>query len=81
VAVFTEASGNPVNALREFTGEDIEAASGTGKKITMLCEPGNGQMIYVVANASTGLFAGVTNLAGFKAKLMLLSETTRLRSR
>ena len=77
VAVFTEASGNPVNALREFTGEDIEAASGTGKKITMLCEPGNGQMIYVVANASTGLFAGVTNLAGFKAKLMLLSETTK----
>ena len=77
VAVFTGASGNPVNALREFTGEDIEAASGTGKKITMLCEPGNGQTIYVVANASTGLFAGVTNLAGFKAKLMLLSETTK----
>lgn len=77
VAVFTGASGNPVNALREFTGEDIEAASGTGKKITMLCEPGNGQMIYVVANASTGLFAGVTNLAGFKTKLMLLSETTK----
>ena len=78
VAVFTEASGNPVNALREFTGDDIKAAtSGTGKKITMLCEPGNGQTIYVVANASTGLFAGVTNLAGFKAKLMLLSETTK----
>lgn len=32
VAVFTEASGNPVNALREFTGEDIEAASGTDRK-------------------------------------------------
>ena len=78
VAVFTGASGNPVNALREFTGDDIKAAtSGTGKKITMLCEPGNGQTIYVVANASTGLFAGVTNLAGFKAKLMLLSETTK----
>ena len=78
VAVFTGASGNPVNALREFTGDDIKAATGgTGKKITMLCEPGNGQTIYVVANASTGLFAGVTNLAGFKAKLMLLSETTK----
>ena len=78
VAVFTGASGNPVNALREFTGDDIKAAtSGTGKKITMLCEPGNGQTIYVVANASTGLFAGVTHLAGFKAKLMLLSETTK----
>ena len=73
VAVFTGASGNPVNALREFTGDDIKAAtSGTGKKITMLCEPGNGQTIYVVANASTGLFAGVTNLAGFEAKLMSL---------
>ena len=34
-------------------------------------------MIYVVANASPALFAGVTNLAGFKAKLMLLSETTK----
>ena len=78
VAVFTGASGNPVNALREFTGDDIKAATGgIGKKITMLCEPGNGQTIYVVANASTGLFAGVTNLAGFKAKLMLLSETTK----
>lgn len=78
VAVFTGASGNPVNALREFMGDDIKAATGgTGKKITMLCEPGNGQTIYVVANASTGLFAGVTNLAGFKAKLMLLSETTK----
>ena len=78
VAVFTGVSGNPVNALREFTGDDIKVAtSGTGKKITMLCEPGNGQTIYVVANASTGLFAGVTNLAGFKAKLMLLSETTK----
>lgn len=79
VAVFTGASGNPVNALREFTGDDIKDATGgvTGKKITMLCEPGNGQTIYVVANASTGLFAGVANLAGFKAKLMLLSETTK----
>lgn len=78
VAVFTGVAGNPVNALREFTGDDIKAATGgTGKKITMLCEPGNGQTIYVVANASTGLFAGVTNLAGFKAKLLLLSETTK----
>lgn len=79
VAVFTGAEGNPVNTLHEFTGDDIKDATGgvTGKKITMLCEPGNGQTIYVVANASTGLFAGVTNLAGFKAKLMLLSETTK----
>lgn len=79
VAVFTGAEGNPVNTLHEFTGDDIKDATGgvTGKKITMLCEPGNGQTIYVVTNASTGLFAGVTNLAGFKAKLMLLSETTK----
>lgn len=79
VAVFTGAEGNPVNTLHELTGDDIKDATGgvTGKKITMLCEPGNGQTIYVVANASTGLFAGVTNLAGFKAKLMLLSETTK----
>ena len=46
--------------------------------ISILCEPGDEQMIYVVANASPALFAGVTNLAGFKAKLMLLSETTKV---
>ena len=79
VAVFTGAEGNPVNALHEFTGDDIKDATGgvTGKKITMLCEPGTGQTIYVVANAASKLFAGVTNLAGFKAKLALLSETTK----
>lgn len=79
VAVFTGAEGNPVNALHEFTGDDIkDAADGaTGKKITMLCEPGTGQTIYVVANAASKLFAGVTNLAGFQAKLALLSETTK----
>lgn len=79
VAVFTGAEGNPVNALHEFTGEDIKDATGgvTGKKITMLCEPGTGQTIYVVANAASKLFAGVTNLAGFQAKLALLSETTK----
>lgn len=56
VAVFTGTSGNPVNALHEFTGDDIkDAAGGTGKKVTMLCEPGNGQTIYVVANASSAL--------------------------
>lgn len=79
VAVFTGAKDNPVNALHEFTGKDIKDAAGgvTGKKITMLCEPGTGQTIYVVANAASKLFAGVTNLAGFKAKLALLSETTK----
>ena len=79
VAVFTGAEGNPVNALHEFTGDDIKDAAGgvTGKKITMLCEPGTGQTIYVVANAASKLFAGVTNLAGFQAKLALLSETTK----
>lgn len=78
VAVFTGESNNPVNALQEFTGDDIKAATGgTGKKITMLCEPGEGQTIYVVANAASGLFAGVNNLAAFKAKLILLSETTK----
>ena len=78
VAVFTGATGNPVNALREFTGKDIkDAATGSGKTISILCEPGDEQTIYVVANASSALFAGVTNLAGFKAKLMLLSETTK----
>ena len=78
VAVFTGATGNPVNALREFTGKDIkDAETGSGKTISILCEPGDEQTIYVVANASPALFAGVTNLAGFKAKLMLLSETTK----
>lgn len=79
VAVFTGAEGNPVNALHEFTGDDIKDAAGgvTGKKITMLCEPGTGQTIYVVANAASKLFAGVTNLAGFQARLALLSETTK----
>ncbi|WP_195546702.1 fimbrial protein [Bacteroides intestinalis] len=78
VAVFTGAEGNPVNALHEFTGDDIkDATGGTGKKITMLCEPGNGQAIYVVANAASKLFAGVTNLTEFQAKLALLSETTK----
>ena len=78
VVVFTGASGNPVNALHEFTGNDIkDATDGTGKKITMLCEPGNGQTIYVVANASSALFAGVTNLTEFQSKLALLSETTK----
>lgn len=79
VAVFTGAEGKPVNALHEFTGDDIKDATdgATGKKITMLCEPGTGQTIYVVANAASKLFAGVTNLAGFQAKLALLSETTK----
>lgn len=78
VAVFTGTSGNPVNALHEFTGDDIkDAAGGTGKKVTMLCEPGNGQTIYVVANASSALFAGVANLAEFQSRLALLSETTK----
>lgn len=80
VAVFTGTTdASTVNALQEFTGEDIKDATGggTGKKITMLCEPGMGQTIYVVANAASKLFAGVTNLVGFKAKLALLSETTK----
>ncbi len=79
VAVFTGSTDvSTVNALQEFTGEDIKAAStGTGKVISMLCSPGDGQTIYVVANAASALFAGVTNLAGFKAKLALLSETTK----
>lgn len=78
VAVFTAASDNPVNALKEFTGKEItNATSGTGKVISLLCEPGNGQSVYVVANAESGLFAGVSNLKEFKEKLMLLSETTK----
>lgn len=78
VAVFTAETGNPVNALKEFTGKEIAAAAtGTGKVISLLCEPGEGQSVYVVANAESGLFAGVTNLAEFKKKLMLLSETTK----
>lgn len=78
VAVFTGTSGNPGSALHEFTGDDIkDAAGGTGKKVTMLCEPGNGQTIYVVANASSALFAGVANLAEFQSRLALLSETTK----
>lgn len=78
VAVFTGATGNPVNALHEFTDDDIkDATGGTGKVISMLCSPGDGQTIYVVANAASALFAGVTNLAEFQAKLALLSETTK----
>ena len=42
VAVFTGATGNPVNALREFTGKDIkDAETGSGKTISILCEPGD----------------------------------------
>mgnify|MGYP000453006389 CR=1 FL=1 len=78
VAVFTGATGKSCQCL---AGNSQARISKMQRLVVErrfdTCEPGDEQMIYVVANASPALFAGVTNLAGFKAKLMLLSETTK----